>query len=113
MRKSALVVFLCFSICFATVARQQPSSGKPETKVERTSDPKPSGPGQTLFATTRPPAARADDGILVPPADVNVHLESDQRMFVVMAALNAAGFDYEPAGESMSPARVELRKDLS
>lgn len=47
------------------------------------------------------------------PADVNVHLESDQRMFVVMAALNAAGFDYEPAGESMSPARVELRKDLS
>lgn len=29
-----------------------------------------------------------------------------------MAALNAGGFDYEPSGHSLSPARVELRKDL-
>jgi tetratricopeptide (TPR) repeat protein len=34
-------------------------------------------------------------------------------MFVVMAAINMAGFDYEPGGQPLSPARAELRKDLA
>ncbi len=31
----------------------------------------------------------------------------------MMAALNVAGFDYETGGQSLSPARAELRKDLA
>jgi tetratricopeptide (TPR) repeat protein len=49
----------------------------------------------------------------ITPADVNVRIGSDARTFVVMAAVNAAGFDYEPGGQPLSPARVELRKDLA
>jgi hypothetical protein len=49
----------------------------------------------------------------ITPAEVNVRIEPDARMFVVMAALNIAGFDYEPGGQPLSPARAELRKDLA
>jgi len=49
----------------------------------------------------------------IAPADVNVRIEPDVRMFVVMAALNVAGFDYEPSGQPLSPARADLRKDLA
>src|SRR5215510_7482919 len=103
MRKSALVVLLCFAICGAPVAGQE---NKPQT-------PKPDAPGPQSPSMGAQRVPRIDDREFVSPADVNVRLESDPRMFVVMAALNMAGFDYEPAGESLSPARVELRKDLA
>jgi len=47
------------------------------------------------------------------PADVNVRIEPDARTFIVMAAVNMAGFDYESSGQPLSPARAELRKDLA
>ena len=34
-------------------------------------------------------------------------------MFVLMAAINVAGFDYESGGQPLSPARAEIRKDLA
>jgi tetratricopeptide (TPR) repeat protein len=49
----------------------------------------------------------------ITPAEVNVRVEPDARTFVVMAALNMAGFDYESGGRPLSPARVELRRDLA
>ncbi|HSB08856.1 MAG TPA: hypothetical protein VLM38_05055, partial [Blastocatellia bacterium] len=49
----------------------------------------------------------------ITPSEANVRIESDARTFVVMAALNMAGFDYETGGHPLSSARVELRKDLS
>jgi tetratricopeptide (TPR) repeat protein len=49
----------------------------------------------------------------ITPGDVNVRIEPDVRTIVVMAALNAAGFDNGAAGHSLSPARAELRKDLA
>lgn len=49
----------------------------------------------------------------ITPAEVNVKIDPDLRTFVVMAALNAAGFDYETGGQPLSPVRAELRKDLS
>lgn len=47
------------------------------------------------------------------PSEANVRIESDARTFVVMAALNIAGFDHETGGQPLSAARAELRKDLS
>ncbi|HJZ66758.1 MAG TPA: tetratricopeptide repeat protein, partial [Blastocatellia bacterium] len=49
----------------------------------------------------------------VTPSEANVWIAPDVRTFVVMAAVNAAGFDYETGGQPLSPARAELRKDLS
>jgi hypothetical protein len=50
-------------------------------------------------------------GIL--PSEFNVRIDSDVRTFVVMAAINAAGFDYETGGQPLTPARAELRRDLA
>lgn len=46
-------------------------------------------------------------------SDFNIRIESDVRTLVVMAALNAGGFDYETGGQPLSPARAELRRDLA
>jgi tetratricopeptide (TPR) repeat protein len=58
------------------------------------------------------PQATEEAGF-IPPSDVNVRIEPDVRTLVVMAAINVAGFDYEPQGQKLSPARAELRKDLA
>ncbi|HYP26836.1 MAG TPA: tetratricopeptide repeat protein [Blastocatellia bacterium] len=63
-------------------------------------------------AAPRAPAGGGVQGF-IPPGDVNVRIGPDVRTFVVMAAINVAGFDYEPNGLPLSPARAELRKDLS
>jgi len=58
----------------------------------------------------KPAPARAG---FIAPSEANVRISPDVRTFVVMAALNIAGFDYESGGQPLSPARVELRKDLA
>src|SRR6476469_9451664 len=42
-----------------------------------------------------------------------VDFQADPRLIVVMAALDAAGFDPVPAGRTPSAFRVKLRKDLA
>ena len=65
---------------------------------------------QTRTGQAPPPQSGA--GFIV-PSEVNVRIAPDVRTFVVMAALNAAGFDFETGGQPLSPARAELRKDLA
>src|SRR5215204_1244840 len=67
-----------------------------------TPQPKPQTPGQQQ----RPGA-----GFQV--SDYGVDFQADPRLIVVMAALNAAGFDPTPAGRAPSTFRVKLRKDLA
>ncbi len=70
--------------------------------------------GQQKAAEPRKQTAQpaSQESGFIAPADVNVRIEPDERMLVVMAALNVAGFDTEPTGETLSPARVALRKDM-
>ena len=63
-------------------------------------------------ANTQVAPAQTGAGFIV-PADANVRIAPDIRTFVVMAALNMAGFDYETGGQALSPGRAELRKDLA
>lgn len=49
----------------------------------------------------------------IAPSEVNVRIEPDVRTFVVMAALNIAGYDFESGDLPLSPARAELRRDLA
>jgi hypothetical protein len=64
-------------------------------------------PKQNVKPTAQPRAG------FITPSEANVWIAPDVRTFVVMAAVNAAGFDYETGGQPLSPARAELRKDLS
>jgi tetratricopeptide (TPR) repeat protein len=66
---------------------------------------------QQAKKTEQAPSRQAG-GFIAPP-EANVRIAPDVRTFVVMAALNMAGFDYETGGQPLSPARVELRKDLA
>src|ERR1044072_4209450 len=96
--KKVLLAFILVAALLTTIKAQQPQT-KPDNK-----------PPQT--PTKAAPTVTQTAGNYIVPADVNVRLESDFRTFVVMAAINIAGFDYETAGEVLSPARAELRKDL-
>src|SRR5215213_431377 len=46
-------------------------------------------------------------------SEYGVDFQADQRLIVVMAALEAAGFDPVPAGREPSGFRVKLRKDIA
>ncbi len=43
---------------------------------------------------------------------VNITFKNDARVFAVMAAVNAAGFDYERSGKTLSPERLAVRQQL-
>jgi hypothetical protein len=45
-------------------------------------------------------------------ADVNTDIAVDKRAIVMMAALNLAGYDYEPANRQLTSLRQQLRDDL-
>src|SRR5687767_6408173 len=72
------------------------------------SNPTPSrpAPGPTPTATPRRPAG-------LDLAQYGVSFEPDQRLIVVMAALDAAGFDPTPAGKEPSFFRAQIRRDLA
>ncbi len=61
----------------------------------------------------QPSASPQSQPGFIAPGEANVRIEPDARTFVVMAAVNIAGFDYETGGQPLSPARAELRKDLA
>ncbi len=87
------VVSLLLSLSFATFASgQQAEQGKEQTLPN--------------------PSIQTGRGF-VSPSELNVRLDPDVRTFVVMAAVNIAGFDTEPGGLALTPARAELRKDLA
>lgn len=44
--------------------------------------------------------------------DVNTVIALDKRVIVMMAALNIAGYDYEPGSRALSVLRQQLREDL-
>ncbi|HTG88175.1 MAG TPA: hypothetical protein VL907_14110 [Pyrinomonadaceae bacterium] len=46
-------------------------------------------------------------------SEYGVDLQADQRLIVVMAALDAAGFDPLPAGREVTGFRAKVRKDLA
>jgi tetratricopeptide (TPR) repeat protein len=73
----------------------------------------------SVLAQQTPPVTRTDrvppqtTGGFIAPPEANVRIAPDVRTFVVMAALNMGGFDYETGGQPLSPARAEIRKDLA
>ncbi len=65
----------------------------------------------TLLALLAPPLAAAQSEAL--RGLVNIRFQNDVRVFAVMAALNAAGFDDESDGQEMSETRRAVRDELA
>src|ERR1051325_10971378 len=58
--------------------------------------------------------SQTTDGAQAQPFNLSqygVRIEPDQRLIVMMAALDAAGFDPTPVGKQISPFRAIVRKD--
>ncbi|HEU4389168.1 MAG TPA: hypothetical protein VFV34_15305, partial [Blastocatellia bacterium] len=91
-------------------------NGQAQQAVQTTAVPKPQQSSQQPPAKTQtppqPPQTRPQLRSIL-PSDFNVRIEPDQRMLIVMAAINVAGFDAEGAGQPLTPGRVEIRKDLA
>jgi tetratricopeptide (TPR) repeat protein len=90
MLKACLISLLAVCLLASAQAQQAPEAKK--------------------SAQAAPAQARAG---FIAPSEANVRIAPDVRTFIVMAALNMAGFDYETGGQPLSPARAELRKDLA
>lgn len=90
MQKAVVALWMCWCLTFSVFAQQTPPAAKPEAS------------GRSAQAPG-----------FITPSEANVRIDADSRTFVVMAALNMAGFDYETGGQPLSPVRVELRKDLA
>lgn len=78
----------------AVVVAQQPEKQKPTTPVvDRSKLPLADRPNLSL-------------------EDVNTYIGIDRRVIVTMAALNLAGFDYEPGNRELTSLRRQMREDL-
>ncbi|MFN7621838.1 MAG: hypothetical protein ACK5RS_01690 [Acidobacteriota bacterium] len=103
-----LVLLLTTALC---VVAQSPSP-KPEPTKSTPSGSTTSGAGEG----GRPQIDRKKLALADRPnltlEDVNTVIAIDKRVIVMMAALNMAGYDYEPGGRALSVVRQQLRNDL-
>ena len=93
LRNSVIIVLVAG---VASVNQAQPTSGQtPTTEPARQSQ------------VQRRPASSFD------LSDYGVEIQPDPRLIIMMAALDAAGFDPTPAGQEPSVFRAQVRKDLA
>jgi len=88
-----LVLFSCGLLAIQTSAQTRPAN-TPATSSQQTSVPQRDAVGFNL-------------------SDYGVSFQTDPRLIVMMAALEAAGFDAVPAGEEPSAFRALVRKDIA
>ncbi|MGH9840883.1 MAG: hypothetical protein ACREEM_19080 [Blastocatellia bacterium] len=88
---------LLLTLNFNASAQQKPAPAQPQ-------QPKP----PVVDRRKLPLADRANLSL----DDVNTNIGVDKRSIVMMAALNVAGYDYEPGARSLSALRRQVREDL-
>jgi hypothetical protein len=94
MKKAFFVILALVAVSGAAIAQNKPAAppaGRPS-------------PSPTPQSRASMPFNLAEYGVAVQP---------DSRLIVVMAALDAAGFDPTPAGKQPSFFRTQMRKDLA
>jgi tetratricopeptide (TPR) repeat protein len=103
MKKLYLVVTLLLLFGQIIYAQNKPSpSSTPQRPTTQ--------PGQQQ---TPPPRAQPPRQISVDLLEYGVQIRPEPRLIVMMAALEAAGFDPTPKGEEPSVFRAQLRRDLA
>ncbi|HEY0004630.1 MAG TPA: hypothetical protein VGB17_07435 [Pyrinomonadaceae bacterium] len=107
--KQKLFILAAALIFGGTTSLSQP---KPAASPSPKASPTPRAPAQTPAG---PPAAqqgpRQNQSGIFDFTEYGVRIEPEPRLLVMMAALDAAGFDPTPAGKSPSVFRAMVRKD--
>ena len=101
----SLTLFLTVS---GAVAYSQTQTTAPAGQPRASASPTPPVPQRQQRPTPNPRQAAAFD-----LADYGVSFQTEPRLIVMMAALEAAGFDALPAGVEPSAFRAQVRKDLA
>ena len=104
MKKSALFILSLFLPLLAQTAsaQQQPQPSKPAQQQPQ--QPKPQPVDRNKLPLAQRPNLSLDD--------VNTVIGVDKRSIVMMAALNVAGYDYEPGNRALTALRRQAREDL-
>jgi hypothetical protein len=101
---------LCLT-CSKALAQTQSPTPKPSPAAPRgttSSAPGTTTPQQQTTQQQQQPSARGFDLM-----EYGVQIQPEPRLIVMMAALDAAGFDPVPVGQDASAFRTQLRRDLS
>jgi tetratricopeptide (TPR) repeat protein len=98
MRRVYFVIVALVLVIFTAQAQNKTSpAAAPTRPAPQTAGQQAQPPRQTVFDLS----------------EVGVQIKPEPRLIVVMAALDAAGFDPTPKGEEPSAFRAQLRKDLA
>ena len=103
MRKQFFVLCLAALVCAQASARQQQQPKKTPTPTHAAGQQPPQQ------QPPRRPVPQATLGL----SDLGIEIAPEPRLFAVMAALDAAGWDPTPEGQKPSVFRETLRRDLS
>ena len=98
--KKFLIVSLAALLCAQSAAAQQRSAPKPDAKAAKQQ------PAQQQQRPAPPPSSPDLN-------DYGIQIAPDPRLIVMMAALDAAGWDPTPAGAKPSVFRELLRKPFA
>jgi tetratricopeptide (TPR) repeat protein len=100
MRRTYFIVIALALFCVVAQAQNNPT-------------PTPTPATQPSPTQTRPQQAQPPRQATFDFSEYGVQLKPEPRLIVVMAALDAAGFDPTPEGEEQSVFRAQLRRDLA
>jgi hypothetical protein len=112
MKKYAFLSLLITLLAFDSPAQQKPAPAQPAqtpTSTQAPAPPQAPAPKAPVTDRKKLPLAQRPDLSL---DDVNTFIAVDKRAIVMMAALNAAGYDYELGGRALSALRRQVREDL-
>src|SRR5262245_40661396 len=103
-----LSLILSFLTLSASAQQQQSSQQQQPSKPAPAAQQEKQAPPPTVDRKKLPLANRPNLSL----DDVNTLIGVDKRTIVMMAALNIAGYDYEPGNRPLSALRRQLREDL-
>jgi hypothetical protein len=106
------ILAIAIALSIGVSAQEKTQAKSQEKKKEQTAQPPSATPKseKTQIVDRRKiPLAQRSNLTL---ADVNTWIGIDRRIIVMMAALNVAGFDYEPGNHSLPALRQQVREDL-
>ena len=96
IKKKVLFIHALLLAFALNVAAQQPSQQPPRQPAQQTP------PKAPIVDRSKLPLSQRQNLTL---ADVNPEIAVDKRVILMMAALNLAGYDYEPGGRQLSALR--------
>ena len=109
MKKHLLVIVAVFALGQVSAASAQ--SGSPSTPAATQTRPARTPAGNNAPQTPAAPRPQSTRSGALDLSDYGVRIEAEPRLLVMMAALDAAGFDPTPAGRQPSEFRALVRRD--